>query len=235
MDFSKLAKKMGEVETNGGGSSYVKSNDVCKVLLEEVTTETGTNWQGAPRQHVNVTFRLLTSATTNKPKSEDHEGDVLKSRFTLPADDGSMSEGEFNAKASILKSLLAAVDHDIAKMTSLEQIGTSLKGKQMKIVIRMEESISYDQNTKEPTIKEFARYFYCAGLNEELGADALAKSSVVKKLSDKQTQTFAQKRAEWEKATGNVPSQAAQGAMQQAPPPMMSDAPQTGVDDDFNL
>jgi len=214
MDFGKLAKKIGEVETNVSKSSYVKNNDVCKVLLEEVTTESVVNYQGVQRHHVNVTFRLLTTCTTNNPKSEEHEGDILKQRFTLPADDNSMSEGEFNAKAGIIKSFCDSAGFEIDQIKSLEQLGASLKGKQMKIVIRMEESISYDQNTKEPTIKLFPRYFFSAGINDELGAEALQKSQAVKKLNQKQQDLFNQKRREWEAAMGMTVSASAENATQ---------------------
>ena len=137
--------------------TYANHPDIALAVIESAEYKQGLFGQTPDAEMFDIVFRLLTTASQNKAKSADNAGDIIRYKAVLP-------HTTFNERAnevigSIFKRLCESsesTDYPSYK-TNRKKLCSDLTGKQVKIVIVLEEAFVMDKETKEPLLKNFTK------------------------------------------------------------------------------
>tara|TARA_Y100000004_G_scaffold183398_1_gene231154 strand:- start:141 stop:797 length:657 start_codon:yes stop_codon:yes gene_type:complete len=137
--------------------TYAQHPDIALAVIESAEYKQGAFGKTPDAEMFDIVFRLLTTASQNKAKSAENAGDIIRYKAVLPH--VSFGEKANEVKGSIFKRLCEsaeATDYPSYK-TNRKKLCSDLLGKQVKIVIVLEEAFVVDKETKEPMIKNFTK------------------------------------------------------------------------------
>ena len=187
--------------------SYASHPDIALAVIETAEYTKGKFGQVEDAEMYNLTFRLLTSATQNTPKSAESAGDIIKYKAVLPHPQ--FSESANPVKASIFKRLCESAEatNYANYKANRNTLCTDLLNKQVKIVIILEEAFVVDkEHGNEPLIKNFTRVSIIEHSNKSINK-SLNEIQKVIPLKGKQLKKYQDARAYWEQNNPTQPQQ----------------------------
>ena len=137
--------------------TYAQHPDIALAVIESAEYKQGAFGKTPDAEMFDIVFRLLTTASQNKAKSAENAGDIIRYKAVLPHT--SFNEKANEVKGSIFKRLCESAestDYPSYK-TNRQKLCSDLTGKQVKIVIVLEEAFIVDKDSKEPLIKNFTK------------------------------------------------------------------------------
>jgi hypothetical protein len=137
--------------------TYAQHPDIALAVIESAEYKQGVFGRTPDAEMFDLVFRLITTASQNKAKSADNAGDIIRYKAVLPHT--TFNERSNEVKGSIFKRLCESAEStDYASYkTNRKKLCSDLTGKQVKIVIVLEEAFIVDKETKEPLLKNFTK------------------------------------------------------------------------------
>tara|TARA_R100000742_G_C4279588_1_gene104610 strand:+ start:6694 stop:7350 length:657 start_codon:yes stop_codon:yes gene_type:complete len=137
--------------------TYAQHPDIALAVIESAEYKQGPFGKTPDAEMFDLVFRLITTASQNKAKSADNAGDIIRYKAVLPHT--TFNERTNEVKASVFKRLCESSEStDYASYkTNRKKLCSDLTGKQVKIVIVLEEAFIVDKVTTEPLLKNFTK------------------------------------------------------------------------------